>query len=86
MNLGLFFGVTACVLIVWYLYRGSKNGTSEDPEQQTDEVDKLGDDEYEDLLLTGLVLDEVYNDDDDSSDDMDADADGGGGFDGSGFE
>lgn len=86
MNLGLFFGVTACVLIVWYLYRRSKNGTSEDTEQQPDEVDKLGDDAYEDLLLTGLVLDEVYNDDDDSSDDMDADADDGGGFDGSGFE
>ena len=90
LGTGLFLGGIACILIVWYLYRRSKNGTSEDTEQQTDEAGKLGDDEYEDLLLTGLVLDEVYNDDDDSSDDMDADGDdsmdGGGGFDNSGFE
>lgn len=90
LGTGLFLGGIVCVLIVWYLYRRSKNDTSEDTEQQTDEAGKLGDDEYEDLLLTGLVLDEVYNDDDDSSDNMDANGhdsmDDGGGFDDSGFE
>ena len=91
LEMGLFLGVIACALFVWYLYRRSQNETSEDTEQQTDEADKLGDDEYEDLLLTGLVLNEVYNDaDDTSSDDMDADGydsmDDGGGFDDSGFE
>ena len=86
LEMGLFLGVIACVLLVWYLYRRSKNETSEDTEQQTDEADKLGDDEYEDLLLTGLVLDDIYNDDDDaSSDNMDSDGldsmDDSGGFD-----
>ena len=90
LEMGVFLGGIACVLLVWYLYQRSKNETSEDTEQQTDEADKLGDDEYEDLLLTGLVLDDVYNDDDDSSDDMDADGhdsmDDSSGFDDSGFE
>ena len=91
LEMWIFFGLIACGALVWYLYRRSQNETSEDTEQQTDEADKLGDDEYEDLLLTGLVLNEVYNDDDDtSSDDMDADGydsmDDGGGFDGGGFE
>ena len=83
LEMGLFLGVIACVLLVWYLYRRSKNnGTPEDTEPQTD-------DEDEDLLLTGVMLSEVYNDDD-SSDDMDTDGydgmDDGGGFDGGGFE
>ena len=92
LEMGLFLGVIACVLLVWYLYQRSKNNdTSEDTEQQTDEADKLGDDEYEDLLLTGLVLDDIYNDDDDaSSDNMDSDGldsmDDSGGFDDTGFE
>ena len=92
LEIGLFLGVIACVLLVWYLYQRSKNNdTSEDTEQQTDEADKLGDDEYEDLLLTGLVLDDIYNDDDDaSSDNMDSDGldsmDDSGGFDDTGFE
>lgn len=89
-EMGLFLGVIACVLFVWYLYQRSKNETSDDTEQQTDATDKLGDDEYEDLLLTGLVLDDVYNDDDDPSDDTDSDGydgmDDGGGFDDSGLE
>ena len=86
----MFLGGIACVLLVWYLYQRSKNETSEDTAQQTGEADKLGDDEYEDLLLTGLVLDDVYNDDGDSSDDMDADGhnsmDDSSRFDDSGFE
>ncbi len=92
MNFGLFLGVIACILLVWYLYRRFKDDTSEDTVRQPDEADTVNgaDDDYEDLLLTGLVLNEVYNDDDDSSDDMDTDGydsmDDGGGFDDSGFE
>ena len=90
LEMGLFLGVISCALFGWYLYRRSQNETSEDTEQQTDAADKLGDDAYEDLLLTGLVLDEVYNDDDDSPDDTDSDGydnmDDGGGFDDSGLE
>lgn len=91
LEMGLLLGVIACVLFVWYLYRRSQNETSEDTEQQADAADKLGDDAYEDLLLTGLVLDEVYNDDDDNRPD-DAGSDGfdsvddSGGFDDGGFE
>ena len=85
LEMGLFLGVIACVLLVWYLYRCSKNDdTSKNTEPQPD-------DEYEDLLLTGVMLSEVYdNDDDDSSDDVDSDGydsmDASGGFDDSGFE
>ena len=68
----IFIGVIACVLLVWYLYQRSKNDdTSENTELQPDDTANA-DDEYEDLLLTGIMLSEVY-DDDDSSDDTDAD-------------
>ena len=90
LEMWIFFGLIACGALVWYLYRRSQNETSEDTEQQTDEANKLGDDEYEDLLLTGLVLDDVYNGDEDPSDDTDSDGydslDDGGGFDDSGLE
>ena len=70
--MGLFLGVIACVLLVWYLYQRSKNNdTSENTEPQPDDTANA-DDEYEDLLLTGIMLSEVY-DDDDASDDTDAD-------------
>ena len=99
LEIGLFLGVTtACVLLVWYLYRRSKNDTSENTERQSDDADGVDDtDDYEDLLLTGLVLNEVF-DDDDSSADTDSggfdsmddgggfDGGDGGGFDGGGFE
>ena len=90
-EMGLFLGVIACALFVWYLYQRSKNETPEDTKEQTDAADKLGDDAYEDLLLTGLVLDDVYNDGDNaSSDDTGSDGfdsvDDGGGFDDGGFE
>ena len=82
----IFIGVVVCVLLVWHLYRRSQNETPENAEEPTDNAD----DDYEDLLLTGLVLSEVYDDDDDSSDDMDSDGyddmDDGGRFDDSGFE
>ncbi len=88
LEIGLFLGVIACVLLVWYLYQRSKNDdTSENTEPQPDDTANA-DDEYEDLLLTGIMLSEVY-DDDDSSDDVDDSMDDSGGFDDiddSGFE
>ena len=85
LEMGLFLGVIACVLLVWYLYQRSKNDdTSENTEPQPDDTANA-DDEYEDLLLTGIMLSEVY-DDDDSSDDVDDSMDDGAGFDDSGFE
>ena len=79
----VFIGVVGCVLLVWYLYRRSQN----DADNNTDEA---ADDGYEDLLLTGLMLEEIHNDDQDPSDDMDSDGydDGfGGGYDdGGGLE
>ena len=91
LEVGLFLGVIACVLLVWYLYRRSKKDTSDDTNRQPDDVDSVDDTEaYEDLLLTGVMLSEVYDDDDASSDDIDSDGyeniDDGGGFDDSGFE
>ena len=67
MNWGIgliFIAVIGCVLLVWYLSRRSENDASENEEVPTD-------DGYEDLLLTGLMLEEVY--DDDASDDTDSD-------------
>ena len=88
LEIGLFLGVIACVLLVWYLYQRSKNNdTSENTEPQPDDTANA-DDEYEDLLLTGIMLSEVY-DDDDASDDVDDSMDDSGGFDDiddSGFE
>ena len=92
LEIGLFLGVIACVLLVWYLYQRSKNDdTSKNTEPQPDDANNA-DDEYEDLLLTGVMLSEVYDDADAdaSSDDMGSDGfdsmDDGGGFDDSGFE
>ena len=84
----VFIGVIACALLGWYLYHRSKNNAAEDADQAKDVE---GDDGYEDLLLTGLMLDEIYDEDEhDSSDDMDADdqalMDDGGYDNGSGFE
>ena len=69
MNWGIgliVIAVVGCVLLVWYLYQRSENETSENEAESTD-------DGYEDLLLTGLMLEEIYEDDQDSSDDTDAD-------------
>ena len=85
MNWGIivFIGVVGCGLLVWYLYRRSQN-------DDTDKVEESADDGYEDLLLTGLMLEEIHNDDQDSSDDMDSesydDGFGGGYDDGGGLE
>ena len=92
LEIWLFLGVIACGLFVWYLYRRSQQNTDENRDDQTDDADTVDgvDDDYEDLLLTGIMLSEVYDDDDDSSNDMDTDGydsmDDGGGFDGGGFE
>lgn len=78
----IFMGITACLLLGWYLsHRSKKNNTTEDTGMDAD---------VEDLLWTGVLLSEIYDDDEhsDSSDDIGTDdysADGGG-FDGGGFE
>ena len=87
LEIGLIFiGVVGCGLLVWYLYRRSQNNTADNAEEPVDNVD----DGYEDLLLTGLMLEEIHNGDQDSSEDMDSDGydDGfGGGYDdGGGLE
>ena len=71
MNWGIiiFIGAIAVVLLVWYLYRRSQN----DADDNTDEPIDNADAEYEDLLLTGIMLEEIYDDDQDSSDDQDSD-------------
>ena len=55
----IFIGIFGCVLLVWYLYRRSQNETSEDEVEPIENTD----DGYEDLLLTGLMLEEIYDDD-----------------------
>ena len=71
MNWGIivFIGAIAVVLLVWYLYRRSQNDADDNTNEPIDNADA----EYEDLLLTGLVLEEIYDDDNDSSDDQDSD-------------
>ena len=69
MNWGIgliFISIIGCVLLVWYLCRRSEDETSENEEVPAD-------DGYEDLLLTGLMLEEVYDDNQDASDDQDSD-------------
>ena len=68
MNWGIgfiFIAVIGCILLVWYLCRRSENETTENEAEPTD-------DGCEDLLLTGLMLEEIYDDDNDSSDDTDS--------------
>ena len=71
MNWGIivFIGAIAVVLLVWYLYRRSQNDADDNTNEPIDNADA----EYEDLLLTGLVLEEIYDNDNDSSDDQDSD-------------
>ena len=91
LEIWIFFGLIACGALVWYLYRRSQKDTDKNRNDQTDDTDTVDpvDDSYEDLLLTGVMLSEIY-DDDNPSDDADSDGfdsiDDGGGFDGSGFD
>ena len=83
----IFIGGIACVLFGWYLYRRSRNDVSEDTDQTADA--EANNDEFEDLLWTGVLLNEVYDGEDQkkSSDDMASDGDNlmdHGGFDDSG--
>lgn len=86
----LLIGIMGAAGFGWYLYRRSMENKSEDTNQASDSEENV--DEYEDLLLTGLMLNEIYNEDEDqsSSDDIDADdaelMDDGGFDDSGGFE
>ena len=96
LEMWIFLGLIACGGLVWYLYRRSQKDADKNKKDQTDNTDTVdqADDGYEDLLLTGLMLNEIYDDDnpsdDTGSDGLDSVDDGGGfdsgGFDGGGFE
>lgn len=91
LEMWIFLGLIACGVLVWYLYRRSQKDADKNRKEQTDDTDTVDqvDDGYEDLLLTGVMLSEIY-DDDNPSDNADSDGldsvDDGGGFDGGGFE
>ncbi len=84
----IFIGVIACLLLGWYLYQRSKNDAAEDTDQIAEA--EANDDAFEDLLWTGVLLNEIYDEEHrDPSDDMDSDdydMDDGGFDDGGGFE
>ena len=87
----IFFGLIACGILVWYLYRGSQKDADENRKDQTDNTDDVdhADDGFEDLLVTGLMLNEIHSDDnrpDDAGSDGSDSVDDGGGFDGGGFD
>ena len=81
--LGMYFAAGG---LIWYLYRRAKKSRHKnrnEPANDTETVDPA-DEVSEELLFTGLMLSDIYNDAD-SSDDMGADgfdAGDGGGFDG----
>ena len=91
LEMWIFLGLIAGGGLVWYLYRRSQKDADKTKKDQTDNTDTVdqADDGYEDLLLTGLMLNEIY-DDDNPSDDTGSDrldsVDDGGGFDGGGFD
>ena len=91
LEMWIFLGLIACAVLVWYLYRRSQKDADKNRKEQTNDTDTVDqvDDGYEDLLLTGVMLSEIY-DDDNPSDNADSDGldsvDDGGGFDGGGFE
>lgn len=91
LEMWIFLGLIACGALVWYLYRRSKKDADKKKKDQTDNTDTVdpADAGYEDLLLTGLMLSEVYDDDDppkDAGSDGFESVDDGGGFDGGGFD
>ena len=96
LEMWIFLGLIACGVLVWFLYRRSQKDADKNRKDQTDDTDIVDqvDGDYEDLLLTGVMLSEIYDDDNPSdnadSDGLDSVDDGGGfdsgGFDGGGFE
>lgn len=84
LGLWLFLGIYFVAGgLIWYLYRRAKKDADKkrnDPANDADTVDPAGEGS-EDLLFTGLMLSDIYNDAD-SSDDNGSDGFDGGGFDG----
>lgn len=84
LGLWLFLGIYFVAGgLIWYLYRRSKkNGDKKrnDPANDTATVDPA-DEGSEELLFTGLMLSDIYNNDNDSSDNKGSDGFDGGGFD-----
>ena len=81
LGLWLFLGIYFVAGgFIWHLYRRSKKNADKkrnDPANATDTVDEGS----EELLFTGLMLSNIYNDDD-LSDDKGSDGFDSGGFDG----
>ena len=69
--------------LIWYLYRRSKKNADKKRNDPANDTDTVGpaDEGSEELLFTGLMLSDIYNDND-SSDDKGSDGFDGGGFDG----
>ena len=90
LEMWIFLGLIACGVFVWYLYRRSQKDADENRKDQTDNTDTVDQaDADEDLLVTGLMLNEIYDDDnrpDDAGSDGSDSVDDGGGFDGGGFD
>ena len=91
LEMWIFLGLIACGVLVWYLYRRSQKDADKNRKDQTDNTDTAdhADDGFEDLLLTGLMLNEIHDDDnqpDDAGPDGFDSVDDGGGFDGGGFD
>ncbi len=88
LEIWVFLGLIACGALVWYLYRRSQKGKNKNRKDQTDDTDTV-DDGFGDVLLTGLMLNEIYDEDkppDDAGSDGFDGVDAGGGFDGGGFD
>ena len=91
LEMWIFLGLIAAGALVWYLYRRSEKDGDKKRKDQTDDMNTVDhvDDGVGDLLLTGLMLNEIYDDDnppDDAGSDGFDSVDDGGGFDGGGFD
>ena len=91
LEMWIFLGLIACGALVWYLYRRSQKEGNKNRKDQPEAMDTVdhADDGVADLLLTGLMLNEIYDDDklpDDAGSDGFDGVDDGGGFDGGGFD
>lgn len=91
LEMWIFLGLIAAGALVWYLYRRSQKDADKKRRDQPDDMDTVdhADDGVGDLLLTGLMLNEIYDDDnrpDDAGSDGFDSVDDGGGFDGGGFD
>ena len=91
LEMWIFLGLIAGGVLVWYLYRRSQKNAHKNRRDQTNDADPVDhtDDGVTDMLLTGLMLSEMSDDDnrpDDGGSDGFESVDDGGGLDGGGFD